>query len=701
MKVRFAPALLFAVGVAAGSSACSSDPEPPGGLPLSQCVAPARPKDATIRLEAALGDQAFQSPVDLVEGPGKRFYVVEQGGRVRVVEPGASTSTLAIDIAARITSGGEAGLLSVAFDPAFTQNGFVYLHFTSPVAGPVQGTRVFESVIARYQSKDGGLTFDPSTEKRVIAVDQPFSNHNAGKIAFGPDGNLYFGLGDGGSGGDPQGHGQNTGTLLGTIVRIDPKGDPYAVPPTNPFVGGGGRPEIYAYGLRNPWKIAFDPATGDLWAGDVGQGKYEEIDRITLGGNYGWRTREGAHCYNADTCETQGLIDPVVEYGRSDGFSVTAGHVYRGAKIPALLGKLIFGDFGTGRIWAVDRDANGASFAALLLASDLRISTFGQGSDGEVYVADYATGRVKVILPSDGGGPTSAPTLLSATGCLDAADPSKGAPGLVAYEVNAPLWSDGAEKQRWVSVPEGKKIGVAPDGDMEVPSGSVLVKTFVVDGKRVETRLFARYADGGYVGYSYEWADDQRDATLLAEGKTKDLGGGKTWTFPSRGQCFACHTPQAGVVLGLEVRQLDRVVGGENQLARFAPLLAAPVTPGASPPLKRLTDPGTDEERARSYLHANCAMCHRAGAGAGAAKIDLHIDRSFAELGACDVPPSAGDLGVAGSRIFLPGDPARSTLALRMRALDTNRMPTLATRVVDEDGARAVEAWIRGVSACP
>ena len=308
MKVRFAPACLFVLGVAAGSSACSSDPEPPGGLPLAQCVAPARPRDAAIRLESALGDQAFQSPVDLVEGPGKRFYVVEQGGRVRVVEPGASTSTLAIDIAARITSGGEAGLLSVAFDPAFTQNGFVYLHFTSPVAGPVQGTRVFESVIARYQSKDGGLTFDPSTEKRVIAVDQPFSNHNAGKIAFGPDGNLYFGLGDGGSGGDPQGHGQNTGTLLGTIVRIDPKGDPYAVPPTNPFVGGGGRPEIYAYGLRNPWKIAFDPATGDLWAvPDMGRGTWENVAPIDTGasGSSTWRGWKGGR--NASTCAGSGI----------------------------------------------------------------------------------------------------------------------------------------------------------------------------------------------------------------------------------------------------------------------------------------------------------------------------------------------------------------------------------------------------------
>jgi len=669
------------------------------------CTPPLRGNDREVSLASALGGQKFTGPIEIALGPNNRLYVLEQKGIVRVVDVATGApATTAIDISSKITAGGEAGLLGIAFDPKFADNRFVYLHFTAPTPTKIDGV-VFQSVIARFESKDGGATIDATTEKRLLVVDQPYANHNGGKIAFGPDGMLYVALGDGGSGGDPRGNGQNKETLLGKILRIDPKGgDPYGIPPTNPFAAGGGRPEIYAYGLRNPWKFSFDTVTGELWAADVGQSRFEEVDRIVLGGNYGWNTREGKHCYEATTCPTEGLIDPVVEYGRSEGVSITGGYVYRGKKLPALYGKYVFGDFGTGRIWAVDKDASGAFVSKLLVETDSKISTFAQDADGEIYVADYARGTVQALLPAgeatvaDGLG-----ALLSTTGCLDPKEPATPPPGLVAYSINSELWSDGADKERWLYVPQGKKIGVGADGDLDLPTGSVVVKSFGFGGKRVETRLLVRYDDGAWAGYSYEWNDEQTEATLLTSGKSKALPNGGSWYFPSRGECLACHTAIAGYSLGLEVRQLDRDEGGQNQLARLADLFDRPVTPGALAPLVSAGTPGaTDEARARGYLHANCSFCHREGSGTGAATFDVRVEKSFAETRTCNAPPQGGDLGIAGARLIAPGDPLRSALALRIRALDTSRMPPLASRVVDEQGARAVEAWIRGLpAACP
>jgi len=635
----------------------------------------------------------FDQPVEVVQGPDGRFYVVEQKGFVKVVPPGGGAPTTAIDLSDRVVYGGEAGLLGIAFHPRFAENGWVYLHFDRKIDD--KPGIAFQSVIARYTSTDGGSTFDPATELVVTKVDHPFANHNGGRISFGPDGMLYWGLGDGGSGGDPHGNGQNKDALLGKILRLDTSQEPYGIPPTNPFANGGGRPEIYAYGFRNPWKHAFDPVTGDLWVGDVGQNRFEEINRVVLGGNYGWNIREGKHCYQTPECSTEGLIDPVVEYSRSDGISVVVGGVYRGTKIPDLVGKLVYGDFGTGNIWSID--GAGQQTGTLLTTTNLKISTFGQDRDGELYVADYASGKIHQLAPSDAPPAEVQGSSLASTGCVDPKSPRQAPAGAIAYSVNSPLWSDGAEKDRWLFVPEGAKIGVLPDGDLELPPGSVAVKTFTVGGKIVETRLLVREDDGGWAGYSYEWNDAQDDAVLLTTSKTKDLGSGATWTYPSRSDCFTCHTASAGFSLGIEARQLDGAA-----LDRLAPMLEPPIAKEAFPPLRAADTPGaSNEERARGYLHANCSGCHREGAGAGAAMFDLRIDRSFADTRTCNAVPQAGDLGVPDARLIVPGDPSRSILVLRMRALDDNRMPRLGSRVVDEAGVAAVEAWIRDLPGCP
>ncbi len=664
------------------------------------CTPPSRNTDASVALVPALGGQRFDSPIEMVFGPGGRVYIAEQKGLVRVVDASGAGVATALDVRAKVVAGGEAGLLGLAFDPKFAESGNVYLHYTAPLPQPRSGF-VFQSVVSRFHSNDGGVTIDPASEKRLLTVDQPFTNHNGGRIAFGPDGFLYVGLGDGGSGGDPQGNAQNKTTLLGKILRIDPNGgDPYAIPPSNPFATDGGRPEIYAYGLRNPWKFSFDTATGDLWAGDVGQSKFEEVNRIVLGGNYGWNIREGKHCFNSESCAAEGLLDPIVEYGRADGVSITGGYVYRGTKVSSLFGKYVYADFGTGRIWTVEtrgRDAGGSSAPMTLLDTEFKISTFGQDARGEVYVADYASGNVSQIVESTRAAPVEEVGVkLSETGCLDPKEPTKPPGDAIGYDVNSPLWSDGAAKDRWLYVPSGSKIGVAADGDFDVPPGSVAVKTFSVADKKIETRLFVRYADASWAGYSYEWNDDQSDAILLSSSKAKVLPNGQRWYFPSRGECFACHTPVAGFTLGLEARQLDREEQGQNQLTRFASWLEKPITPGALRPLQAVDSAGVSaSERARGYLHSNCSMCHREGSGAGAATFDLRIDKSLEETKTCNVTPQAGELGVAGLKIVTPGDPARSALFLRPRALDASRMPTLASSVVDANGVGAIEAWIR------
>ena len=347
---------------------------------------------------------ALASPTALVQAPGdaSRWFAIGQAGTITVFDndPANATGAPFLDIRGRVQFGGEAGLLGIAFHPDFANNGEVFVSYTA--GGPLT------SVISRFRSFDGNQTLDPTSEEIILTVIQPASNHNGGDIAFGPDGFLYAGFGDGGGGGDPNGNGQNTMTLLGSMIRIDVDiAVGYDIPPTNTFAGGGqclqgfgggNCPEIYAWGFRNPWRFSFDRVTGELWVGDVGQGQWEEVDRVDIGENYGWNTREGAHCFNPSSgCATAGLTDPITEYDHGLGVSITGGFVYRGAAIAALQGHYIFGDFGSGRIWSVPADAAIGTAPTELADTAFSISAFAQGVDGELYVVDYG-GTVHQII---------------------------------------------------------------------------------------------------------------------------------------------------------------------------------------------------------------------------------------------------------------------------------------------------------------
>ena len=341
-------------------------------------------------MERAFPNLTFQRLTDFAQPDDglDRIFVTEQAGRIRVF-PNAQLAGQAgtfLDIADRVSEdNNEEGLLGLAFDPDYGSNGYFYVYYSA--SGPRR------SVVARYSSSpDDPTVADRDSELIVMEIPQPFGNHNGGQIAFGPDGYLYIGLGDGGSGGDPRGNGQNAGTLLGAVLRVDVSGvlaeEGYRVPPDNPFVGvAGAREEIWAYGLRNPWRFSFDRESGLLWVGDVGQNRWEEIDVVRKGLNYGWNTMEGAHCFSpSSNCDMAGLELPVVEYGRSEGCSVTGGYVYRGTAIPVLQGAYVYGDFCSGMIWGLRYDGESVTEQRLLVESNLNITSFGQDLAGNLYI---------------------------------------------------------------------------------------------------------------------------------------------------------------------------------------------------------------------------------------------------------------------------------------------------------------------------
>ena len=353
-----------------------------------------------VRVEAAFPQLRFRRPIYFTHAPDgtNRLFVVEQSGRVHRFKnnPGARSTHLVLDISAWVgRRGEEEGLLGLAFHPEFETNQYVYLHYTA-----ARGTR--RNVLARFVMGRAGV-IDPRSKQVVLEVAQPWSNHNGGMIAFGPDGYLYISLGDGGAGGDPRGHGQSRARLLGSILRIDVDhvrdGLTYAIPPDNPFVGvADTRGEIWAYGLRNVWRFSFDRLRGDLWAGDVGQDTWEEINLIKKGRNYGWNVREGRHPFGR--LDRAGPFEePIIEHGRDEAKSITGGYVYRGGQIPALRGHYVYGDFVTGLIWALRYDGERVT-EHHCLGRVPAITSFGEDREGELYITSL-NGQLYRLVPDE------------------------------------------------------------------------------------------------------------------------------------------------------------------------------------------------------------------------------------------------------------------------------------------------------------
>ena len=329
-----------------------------------------------------------------------RFFIVEQGGTIRILHSdGTVVATPFLDITSKVTSGGELGLLGVTFHPNFSTDGRLYVNYTRTISGGQ-----IQTVIAEYHVTTDPNVIDPATERILLTQDQPFTNHKAGQLAFGPDGFLYFGLGDGGSGGDPMGNGQNLQTLLGKMMRIDvdhtDPGLQYAIPADNPFATSStALHEIFAYGFRNPWRFSFERGTGRQFCGDVGQSSFEEIDIIQKGGNFGWNVMEGSHCFNPSSgCDKTGKILPIAEYDHTQGTAVIGGYVYKGSQIPSLTDLYIFGDLSSGNIWYLREGPPGTFTQTLLFNASITLSSFGQDVAGEIYALDYGTGNVLKLV---------------------------------------------------------------------------------------------------------------------------------------------------------------------------------------------------------------------------------------------------------------------------------------------------------------
>lgn len=668
----------------------------------------------------------FNSPTLITHaGDGRdRLYVAERVGTVRTFpnDDAVASATMFLDIRDRVsTASTDMGLLGLAFHPDYAVNGYFYVNYT--MSFPTR------SIISRFsRSTKNPDMADANSEVKLLEIAQPYPTNNGGALAFGPDGYLYIGMGDGGGTADPDGNGQDLTDLLGSILRIDvDNADPglkYSIPLDNPFYSpsDGALPEIYAYGLRNPWRFSFDPLNGRLWVGDVGQDRYEEIDLIQAGGNYGWNVMEGNHCQATLGCDDTGMIPPVFEYDHSQGRCIIGGLVYRGETFPELYGLYLYGDYVVGRLWALEYDGREVQRNAELADTNYAIVSIGEDDAGEPLILDYKGQiyRLDWYTPPTTSG---LPRFLSETGCFSDVQQRIPAPGVMPYEVNSPLWSDGEFKDRWFALPPGLQITYSNTGAWNFPAGAVTIKDFWIEleegnpsSKRmIETRVFVRNSSD-WKGYSYRWNEDGTDAILLESNATDTFditradGSTAAYThyYPTRYECQSCHTLNVGYTLGLKAGQMNLTTtfpdGEDNQLRAYdhVGLFSAPL-PGPYDQYSRYAaplDPSQDlEKRARSYLEANCSFCHRPG-GTTTATMDLRYEVSLAETKTCNVSPANGNLGVQGAMIIKPGSPELSVLALRMRTTGSDRMPPLASHVVDVEGLKVVEEWIQSLKGC-
>lgn len=610
----------------------------------------------------------------------------------------AAAPELVLDISERINaSTGAIGLLAIALHPQFARNGTLFVSYTG-LGGTLAISRV-----SRFVSRDGGRTFDASREDRVLELDQISDYHVNADMKFGPDGYLYIGFGDGGPQGDPLKRAQDRYSWKGSILRIDVDRDrPYAIPKDNPFVRRGGAPEVWAFGLRNPWRFAFDRETGELWAGDVGEDRFEEIDRIVRGGNYGWPAREGTRCLQPAVCAKLRSIPPRIALAHPEVSSITFGLVYRGEALPDLRGHLIYADYASGVIWELDPGAD-AKQPRMLNNDAHAVVSFAEDAAGEPLIVDL-NGTLWRIVPGHDGD-DDVPALLSETGCFGPGGEPVAA--MIPYHVNVEFWSDGSDKRRWLAIPDDTTISIGDDGRLELPIGSVIAKEFSFGGKRVETRLLVRHDDGGWAGYTYRWDETQSDAKLIpAQARGSSATWPRAWYYPHRGECTRCHTAAGGHTLGLELAQLDRRVEDDDgdfdqlgALMRIGVLAASPASGPTARALPALTSLEPVEPRARAWLHVNCSYCHRPG-GTGQGDMDLRYTTPLAEMGVCDQVPKSGSFGIANARLVAPGDPRRSILMRRIHWRGFPKMPPIGAMQVDPHGAALVQMWI-GSLRCP
>ncbi len=626
----------------------------------------------------------------------------------------------------------------LAFHPDFARNRQCFVCYTLRGKKPgnlADGTRVSRFTVTRADPP----RIEPASEEVVLSFLQ--GGHNGGDLHFGPDGMLYVSTGDAANPNppDPFDTGQDVSDLLSSILRIDvdrrDKGRNYAVPRDNPFVGmKGARPEVWAYGFRNPWRMSFDGQTGELFVGDVGWELWESVHRVEKGGNYGWSAMEGPQPIKPHKVGPTPIRRALIELPHTIACSVTGGRVYRGKKFPELRGAYVFGDWETRRLWAARFEGDRTKEMPEITRPSVRIVAFGEDNEGELYFLDYDGGTVHTLARNEGARKNSAfPTRLSETGLFASVKDHAPAAGVIPFTINGRQWQDGATAEHWAGFPgtSAATLHATPrpipgmvswhSFRMHFPRDAVLLRTLSLAGRRVETQLL-HYDGVDWRGYSFAWREDQADADLVAangaEKEVHDAGGAgkRLWQFPSRTQCLLCHNNQSEYALGFLPEQLNRPgTDGRNQLVSLTELgliLRADRDGKPLPPFdaasaareRKVADPADTsqplEARARGYLHANCGHCHFEHGG-GTVALRLQFSVPGAAMKAIGVRPARGDFGLADACIIKPGEPWASTLYFRMAKFGRDRMPHVGAERPDEAGLQLIEEWITGMGGAP
>ena len=668
------------------------------------------------QLERIFPSLKFDQPVECVAMPGKGgwMWVVELRGAIHAFQAHNAEPTLHSIVRLKETTPGVAEAYGLAFHPRFEENHQVFVCYVMG-GGAEDGTR-----LSRFKVD---LSDSPRLlmESEEILLTWKGGGHNGGCLRFGPDGMLYISTGDGSGPVPPDGlaTGQDLSDLLASVLRIDvdqvTSSLAYGIPPDNPFVHTeGARPEIWAFGFRNPFKMSFESRSGDLWVGDVGWELWELVTRVRKGGNYGWSIREGSHPIQPDAVKGPGdFMDPLVEHPHSEAASITGGFHYRGSRIPEWRGAYIYGDWQTGKIWALRNEGDRVTELQELLDSSLQIVTFAENHDRELWIFDYGGGMYQ-LAPQDTSIKTATfPTQLSQTGLFEDTRLQRPSQGVISYRVAMEPWENGAESRRWIAVPE--PIPVEIRGQSPVfPKGSVLAKTLSwpnPDGSRgipIETQIL--HFDGQeWAAYAYVWNAQGSDAFLAPkEGQWLDpetpesplkplqsLGGPARWQVASRADCLRCHNSWNGFALGWNALQLSphRFLDDDLPSSWEELKAAAYIKPEARP--AKLPEENHDPltYRARSYLHVNCAPCHRENAG-GMVDAMLYLDKPLKQAGLLDQKPMRGALELPDARIIAPGDPFRSVLYLRMAKTGAGHMPLIGPRDVDAPALNEIFDWI-------
>jgi len=670
---------------------------------------------------------SFKGPVSISQDPlSDRLFVAEYEGRIYSFLPNDPTGKkdLVLDMGR--------GISAFSFHPKYKENGYVFVFSHADIKLRPRTRQKIR--VSRFQLEPGSNPPRLRPESQVVIIEWPAGGHNGGEAIIGPDGYLYVSTGDGTSGSDVNESGQNLTDLQSVMMRLDvdhpDPGKNYSIPKDNPFVNTpGALPEIWAYGFRNPWRFSFDPTTGQPWVGDVGQDLWEMIELSHKGANHGWSVMEGTHPFIPGRKRgPTPIVAPIVEHHHSDCRSITGGYVYQGSKFKELRDVYLYGDYQYGKVWGLRYNHKAQKIISHkeLAWSTVKISSFGVGRDGSFYALDYDAGHITQLekAPPEAKKPPF-PRKLSETGLFTSVAKHQVAPGVMAYSINAPFWSDGASKERFFALPGSAAIDFKADKLWDWDDGAVTVKSFALNfeegnpasKKYIETRIVLKQHDQ-WLGYTYRWNNEQTDAELVGtkgldstyEIKDPKAPGGirkQVWHYPSRNECMFCHSRAAGFVLGLTTSQMNREHQFEsgrtdNQLRTYAhvgifkkPLPKETASMSAYP--NPMDPKAALESRVKTYLEVNCAICHVSDGG-GNSRFEVGSKTPLAKAKLIDEPPEHENLGLADARLIAPGAPERSVLFKRITRRGEKQMPPISTNRVDEAGAELIEKWILSLS---